>query len=53
VGWGVRDESAEGEKVTGDWRNFHNAELTEIYTRHQLEKHDTGGACVTYGGDKR
>ena len=45
------------DEVTGEWRTLHNEEFTYLYcTKYysgvQLEKHEVGGACSTYGREK-
>jgi hypothetical protein len=47
------------EKVTEEWWRFHQEEIHDlkfspnIFSVRKLKKHLTGGACVTYGREKR
>jgi hypothetical protein len=49
----------ERDEVTEDWRRLHNEELrnlfvfTKYYSSVQIKKNEMGGACGTYGGEKR
>jgi hypothetical protein len=47
------------EEVTGKWRKLHKEELNDLYSSpnivqvKKIEKSEMGGACSTYGGEKR
>ena len=38
---------------TGDWRRLREEELTKYYSGDQIENNGIGGACSTYGREKR
>jgi hypothetical protein len=45
-------------EVIGEWRKLHNEQLNDLCSStnimgDQSEKNEMGGACSTYGGDKR
>ena len=46
------------DEVTGQWRNLHNEELSDLYSTNycsddQIENNEMGGACGMYGGEER
>jgi hypothetical protein len=41
-------------EVTGEWRNLHKEELSDVYSLgDKIEKSEVGGACRAYGGQQR
>ena len=46
------------DKVTGEWRKLHSEEINGLYCSSNVIggdqiKNEMGGACSTYGGEKR